>query len=517
MRYNQIFNAMKDEETSYTSGQPQPLDFNAAKDFSNYEELPSKGYCRLFRAQRHGKWYVLKSLKPQYAANPLDMAMMEKEYASAVKMEHPNIAHTIGIEKDPVAGSCIVMEYVDGRTLSAFLEEKPSMTLRKKVVSQLLDAMRYYHALQIVHRDLKPSNILVTRNGDNVKIIDFGLADADDDAILKEPAYTKGYAAPEQMHPGALIDCRTDIYAFGILLRQIFPHRYRCISRRCTKSDPKERCCDVGQVILALHRNRLLATVSLLITLLAIIAICFGIIVKKTHSDEKTDFPSDVTDVTDVMSVTDVTAVTMPQQDSAAIKTMDSPIRPNPVAMPPQNSAPPIVPIPSETLAISPEHTPENHKTHDISPEQAVVLLQHYADSLFDDFSKKMAAGAFYTRSVAAYSTGNNYCYVTRYLYYLLAHLMDENTNIVLLYQSVCPPLIEDSKRYDKLLDNSSLPRYNRNDSPPEWLKQETAIQKKNKSLLQETGRLNAWYLAGCSDSILYHTRKFFPPVKGGN
>ena len=45
---------MKDEETSLTSGRPQPLDFNAAKDFSNYEELPSKGYCRLFRAQRPG-------------------------------------------------------------------------------------------------------------------------------------------------------------------------------------------------------------------------------------------------------------------------------------------------------------------------------------------------------------------------------------------------------------------------------------------------------------------------------
>lgn len=486
---------MKDEETSLTSGRPQPLDFNAAKDFSNYEELPSKGYCRLFRAQRHGKWYVLKSLKPEYAANPLYMAMLEKEYASAVKMEHPNIAHTIGIEKDSVAGSCIVMEYVDGRTLSAFLEEKPSMTLRKKVVSQLLDAMRYYHALQIVHRDLKPSNILVTRNGDNVKIIDFGLADADDDAILKEPAYTKGYAAPEQMHPGTPVDCRTDIYAFGILLRQVFPHRYRHISRRCTQSDPNERYCDAEQVIRALHRNRLLATVFLLITLLVIIAICFGIIAKKTHSDDKTDFPSDVTNVTDVMAVTDVTAVTMPQQDAAA----------------------PTASASSEAPANSPKNTHKIHKTNNITQEQAVILLQHYADSLFDDFSKKLATGAFYTRTAAAYSRGNNYCQVSRYMYYLLAHLMDENTNSVLLYQSVCPPMIEDSERYDKLLENSSLPRYNPNDSPPEWLEQETAFQKKNKSLLQETGRLNIWYLAGCSDSILYHTRKYFPPVKGGN
>ena len=95
-------------------------------------------------------------------------------------------------------GPCIVMEYIDGVTLDKFLEGKPSKQLRRKVVDQLIDALAYIHGKQIVHRDLKPSNILVTRNGSNVKIIDFGLSDADDYAILKQAAGTLKYMAPEQ-------------------------------------------------------------------------------------------------------------------------------------------------------------------------------------------------------------------------------------------------------------------------------------------------------------------------------
>lgn len=95
-------------------------------------------------------------------------------------------------------GPCIVIEYIDGLTLDAFLETKPSRQTRRKVIEQLVDALAYIHTKQVVHRDLRPSNILITRNGNNLKIIDFGLSDADDYAILKQSAGTLKYMAPEQ-------------------------------------------------------------------------------------------------------------------------------------------------------------------------------------------------------------------------------------------------------------------------------------------------------------------------------
>ncbi len=237
-----------------TSGRLNRLDFSLSHNFTDHTPLPSKSYCRLFKVKHYGKWNVLKGLQPQYSADPAYIAMLEKEFRTAVQMDHPNIAHVYDAVEDNVAGMAIVMEYIDGRTLDKFIEEKPSATLRRKVALQLLDAFHYFHSLQIVHRDLKPSNILITRNGDNAKIIDFGLADSDDYAILKEPAYTRAYAAPEQMIDGAPIDCRTDIYAFGLILKQLFPNRYGHIVRRCTQQNPAKRYADAWNVAKAIKQ-----------------------------------------------------------------------------------------------------------------------------------------------------------------------------------------------------------------------------------------------------------------------
>lgn len=117
-----------------------------------------------------------------------------------VQLDHPNIVRVSSKEVNEEFGPCIVMEYIDGVTLDQFLDTKPSRQARRKVVDQLVDALAYIHGKQIVHRDLKPSNILITRNGNNVKIIDFGLSDADDYAILKQTAGTLKYMAPEQIN-----------------------------------------------------------------------------------------------------------------------------------------------------------------------------------------------------------------------------------------------------------------------------------------------------------------------------
>lgn len=206
-----------------------------------YESSSSRGFNQVVKVRRQGKWFILKGLKPEYRDQQAYIELLKKEFDLGIQLDHPNIVKILAKEMNPEVGPCILMEYVDGVTLDEFLAAKPSVAARKKVVEQLVEVLVYIHGKQIIHRDLKPSNVLVTRNGNNVKIIDFGLSDADDYAVLKQPAGTLKYMAPEQKEPSVKIDGRADLYAFGLLLKEIFPHRYRHIAAKCSRSDRERR------------------------------------------------------------------------------------------------------------------------------------------------------------------------------------------------------------------------------------------------------------------------------------
>lgn len=220
--------------------------------FSNFLELPSRGYCRLCKAQRNGQWFTLKALKPEVANDPVYQGMLEKEFNLMMQLNHPNVVRVYSKEDIQDFGLCIVMEYVDGRTMEEFLSENPTKSVRESVVRQLLEAIGYCHGKQIVHRDLKPSNILVTYNGNRVKLIDFGLSDSDSYAVLKEPAFTKAYAAPEQL-AGGEVDNRADLYAYGLILKQLFPNRYGCVVRKCLQSKKENRYSSAEEVAEAMR------------------------------------------------------------------------------------------------------------------------------------------------------------------------------------------------------------------------------------------------------------------------
>ena len=113
---------------------------------------------------------------------------------------------------------------------------------------------------QLIHKDIKPNNILVTYNGNNIKLIDFGLADQDDYDILKIPAGTKRYLAPEQLVPHAVLDCRTDIYSLGIIIQEMADilkdKKLMAIARRCTQKMPEKRYNTTAEIKEALKKKK---------------------------------------------------------------------------------------------------------------------------------------------------------------------------------------------------------------------------------------------------------------------
>ncbi len=157
-----------------------------------------------------------------------------KEAQTASALNHPNIVTVYDIGEQG-QDAYIVMEFVDGTPLNRLLPAggfAPGQAL--DYVLQLCGALSAAHDAGIVHRDLKPSNAIVDRNG-RLKVLDFGLAkitsgsnlDVTSDAPLTAIGTfvgTVNYMAPEQALAGE-IDARTDIFALGIVMQEMFTGR----------------------------------------------------------------------------------------------------------------------------------------------------------------------------------------------------------------------------------------------------------------------------------------------------
>lgn len=239
--------------------------------FSEIQELAQGSYCRLLRAKRQGQWWVLKCLKTECASEPFYSGLLQKEYDILTRLQYPNIVRAVALEMVDSLRQCIVMEYVSGVSLDAYVQETGvSRRERRQLFLQLLDAVEYVHSQQIVHRDLKPQNILVADNGRYLKLIDFGLSDADNFAVLKQPAGTLRYVSPEQQQ-SAVADVRNDVYSLGVILDELhLGKRYGRVVRRCL-SPADGRYASVTEMRRALLRaERVTAFFRSLVALLVV-------------------------------------------------------------------------------------------------------------------------------------------------------------------------------------------------------------------------------------------------------
>ena len=223
----------------------------------------ASGYNRLFRCERYGRIHLFKTLKEYYAGNHFYENALRKEFNIGYQLEHPNICRTLGWEYIPCLGNGILLEYVDGMTLKAFMEQrKLTRPFACKFIRELCEALGYLHNKQIIHRDLKPENILITYNGSNVKLIDFSLSDCDYYDMLKLPAGTRYYIAPEALQEGVQPNLEMDIYSLGVVIGEmanlLHDKRLTALSRKCTQRRPENRYHAAGEIVadLSLGRRR---------------------------------------------------------------------------------------------------------------------------------------------------------------------------------------------------------------------------------------------------------------------
>lgn len=238
------------------------------------------GYSKNSRTSIDGKNVLLKSLKERYVGASLYEGLLKKEYEIGKGLVHPGICQTIDFRNISGLGTCIVLEWIEGQSLASILESKElDAVTSRKIILELCDALDFIHHRQVVHKDIKPENIMITDNGRNVKIIDFGFSDADSYAVLKLAAGTRSYASPEQIS-GGKIDERSDIYSFGKVIASIAEcltgvqrRFWKSVSRKCTNPNPERRIASVRLLKEAiLKRERLRRQIPFLITFSAVTA-----------------------------------------------------------------------------------------------------------------------------------------------------------------------------------------------------------------------------------------------------
>jgi eukaryotic-like serine/threonine-protein kinase len=245
---------------------------------------------------------ALKALPDDFAEDSARLARFEREAKVLASLNHPNIAQIYGLEN-----RALVMELVPGETLGSLLKPGPlPVEIALNYAKQIAEALEAAHEKGIIHRDLKPANIMVTPEG-IVKVLDFGLAAVSQGSMpasgdpVNSPTLTiratqagmimgtAAYMSPEQAR-GAAVDRRADIWAFGVVLLEMFtgvtPFRGETISdtlagvlrapidwkslppdtppaarrllERCLERDPKRRLRDIGEARVVLSEPDIL-------------------------------------------------------------------------------------------------------------------------------------------------------------------------------------------------------------------------------------------------------------------
>jgi len=167
---------------------------------------------------------AVKTLFEEYSSDEVYVRRFLREVDVLAKLDHPNVVHYIdsGVY-DRV--HYIVLEHIRGKDLGQILQTQKRFSVQEtlSILELCTSGLGHSHSKGIVHRDIKPSNIMLTDDGRVPKIVDFGVAYADD-AILQtatgDIVGTFMYSSPEQ-NQGKEVDERSDLYALGLVFYEL--------------------------------------------------------------------------------------------------------------------------------------------------------------------------------------------------------------------------------------------------------------------------------------------------------
>jgi serine/threonine protein kinase/WD40 repeat protein len=228
---------LADDLTS-ESDDSQPLDLSFLKPSAKSDSLGTLGHYEVLRVLGHGAFGIvllafdeklhrqvaIKVMNPQLAATSPPRKRFLREARSAAAIKHENIVQVYSVEEEPLP--YLVMEYIEGQTLQEKLDTCGPLDVPEvlHLGRQMALGLAAAHAQGLIHRDIKPGNILLEQGAEQrVKITDFGLARAADDASMTQTGFIAGtpmYMAPEQAR-GETLDQRADLFSMGSVLYQM--------------------------------------------------------------------------------------------------------------------------------------------------------------------------------------------------------------------------------------------------------------------------------------------------------
>ncbi len=196
-----------------------------------FERVGEGGMSVVYKAKDRllSRFVAIKILKPEFINDHKFIESFRRESQNAASMSHPNIVNIYDVGRE---GNIhyIVMELIEGKTLSDYIKKDPNGMSYPKVITlskQIASALSFAHKNHIIHRDVKPHNIMITPNG-TAKITDFGIAKAVNAATIVDN--TDGivgsvhYFSPEQAR-GGYVDEKSDLYSLGIVMYEMLTGR----------------------------------------------------------------------------------------------------------------------------------------------------------------------------------------------------------------------------------------------------------------------------------------------------
>ncbi len=193
------------------------------------EKLGEGGMANVYKAKCKilKRFTTIKILKQELTNDEEFVRKFKDEAMEVAKLSDNNIVkvYDIGVEDNL---HYIVMEYIDGKTLKEYISEKGVLSIKEALdfSIQICNGLVIAHDIELIHRDIKSQNILVSNHG-NIKVTDFGIAKSSDSATITNSGKILGsayYISPEQAR-GNFVDCRSDIYSFGVVMYEMFTGR----------------------------------------------------------------------------------------------------------------------------------------------------------------------------------------------------------------------------------------------------------------------------------------------------